>query len=159
MKVQLRHGLLNPGEPLTVPVIAALKKWDDGISPNLEIIDCPPGASCPVVEGIRGSDYLLLVTEPTPFGLHDLEQAYQVGVELGINSGVIINRDGLGDTDIRGYCHEKNIPVLMTIPLDQKIGAGLARGDSLLEIYPNYREKFQDLYVDVSHLAEEVVRA
>ncbi len=155
--IYLRHGLLNPGEPLTVPVIAALRKWNEGFSSKLEIIDSPPGASCPVVEAIRGVDFLLLVTEPTPFGLHDLRQAHQVANELGIRSGVIINRDGIGESDITGYCSENGIPLLMTIPLDKKIGAGLARGDTLLEIYPEYGDKFRALYEEIDHMLEEVV--
>lgn len=154
--IYLRHGLLNPGEPLTVPVISALRRWNDGFSSQIEIIDAPPGASCPVVEAIRGVDFVLLVTEPTPFGLHDLKQAQQVAEELGIRTGVIINRDGLGDADIQGYCRENSIPVLMTIPLDQKIGAGLARGDTLLEIYPEYRDRFKALYEEVDQMIEEV---
>ena len=155
--VYLRHGLLNPGEPLTVPVIAALRKWNDGFSPQIEIIDSPPGASCPVVESIRRVDFLLLVTEPTPFGLHDLKQAHLVAKELGIRTGVIINRDGLGETDIQGYCFDNYIPVLMTIPLDRNIGAGLAQGDTLLEIYPEYGEKFRALYKKVDQMLEEAV--
>ena len=155
--IYLRHGLLNPGEPSTVPVIAALRKWNDGVSPLLEIIDSPPGASCPVVEAIRGVDFLLLVTEPTPFGLHDLKQAHQVANELGIRTGVIINRDGLGETDINSYCRENDIPLLMTIPLEKKIGAGLARGDTLLEIYPKYGDKFRTLYERIDQMLEEVV--
>ena len=156
-EIYLRHGLLNPGEPLTVPVIAELRKWNDGLSSRLEIIDSPPGASCPVVEAIRGVDFLILVTEPTPFGLHDLKQAYQVADELGIQAGVIINRDGMGETDIQGYCRENDIPLLMTIPLDKEIGAGLARGDTLLEIYPEYGDKFRALYEEVRQMLEEVV--
>jgi len=155
--ISLRQGLLNPGEPLTVPVIADLKKWNEGLSPQLEIIDSPPGASCPVVEAIRGVDFLLLVTEPTPFGLHDLKQAHQVANELGIRSGVIINRDGLGEADIESYCRENNTPLLMTIPLDKKIGAGLARGDTLIEIYPEYEDKFSLLYQEVIQIVKEVV--
>ncbi len=155
--IYLRHGLLNPGEPLTVPVIAALRNWNDGFSTLLEIIDSPPGASCPVVEAIRGVDFLLLVTEPTPFGLHDLIQAHQVANVLGIRTGVIINRDGIGETDITGYCRENGVPLLMTIPLDKKIGAGLARGDTLLEIYPEYGDKFRTLYEEVDQMLEEVV--
>jgi len=155
--IYLRHGLLNPGEPLTVPVIAALRNWNEGLSPRLEIIDSPPGASCPVVEAIKGADFLLLVTEPTPFGLHDLKQAHQVANELGIRTGVIINRDGIGETDIRGYCCEKDILVLLTIPLDIKIGSGLARGDTLLEIYPEYGDKFGALYKKVDHMLKGVV--
>jgi len=156
-EIYLRHGLLNPGEPLTVPVIADLRKWNEGFFPELEIIDSPPGASCPVVESIRGVNFLILVTEPTPFGLHDLKQAHQVANELGIRTGVIINRDGMGETDIPGYCSENNIPVLMTIPFDRKIGAGLARGDTLLEIYPEYRDKFRVIYGEIGQLIEEVV--
>jgi MinD superfamily P-loop ATPase len=154
--VQLRHGFLNPGEPMAVPVISALKNWKEGKTPQLEIIDCPPGASCPVVESIRDADYLLLVTEPTPFGLHDLKQANQVGTELGIKTGVIINRAGLGETDIKGYCRKNEIPILMTISLDQKIGSGLARGDTLVEIYPEFKERFVELYKDIRLLIEEV---
>jgi MinD superfamily P-loop ATPase len=156
-EIFLRYGLLDPGEPLTVPVISDLRKWNDGISSAMEIIDSPPGASCPVVEAIRGVDFLILVTEPTPFGLHDLKQAHQVANELGIQTGVIINRDGMGETDIGGYCQENNIPVLMTIPLDKEIGAGLARGDTLLDIYPEYGEKFRRLVVEINLLIEEVV--
>jgi len=155
--IYLRHGLLNPGEPLTVPVISALRKWNDSLSPQLEIIDSPPGASCPVVEAIRGVDFLILVTEPTPFGLHDLKQAHQVANELGIRTGVIINRDGLGEADIQGYCRDNSIPMLMTIPLDQKIGAGLARGDTLLDIYPEYKDKFKALYEEVGQVIEEAL--
>lgn len=153
--IYLRQGLLNPGEPLTVPVIAALRKWNDGYSPLVEIIDSPPGASCPVVESIRGVDFLVLVTEPTPFGLHDLKQAQQVANELGIKTGVVINRDGIGDTDIEGYCRDNGIPLLMTIPLDKKIGAGLAQGKTLLEIYPDYLDRFSSLYEGVCQKVKE----
>ena len=155
--VHLRHGLLNPGEPMAVPVISALKNWKDDNSPQVEIVDCPPGASCPVVESIREADYLLLVTEPTPFGLHDLKQAHQVGLQLGIKTGVIINRAGIGETNIRGYCREKKIPILMAISLDQNLASGLARGDTLLDIYPEYKERFIDLFERIHLLVEEVV--
>ena len=155
--IYLRHGLLNPGELLTVPVIANLRKWKEGLSPEIEIIDSPPGASCPVVESIRGADFLILVTEPTPFGLHDLKQAQQVANELEMRTGVIINREGIGETDIKGYCREMNIPVLMTIPLDKKIGAGLARGKTLLEIYPEYGNRFEVLLSEIRQVVGEVV--
>jgi len=156
-EIFLRYGLLDPGEPLTVPVISDLRKWNDGFSLDIEIIDSPPGASCPVVEAIRGVDFLILVTEPTPFGLHDLKQAHQVANELGIQAGVIINRDGMGETDIGEYCNQNNIALLMKIPLDKEIGAGLARGDTLLEIYPEYGDKFRALFGEISKSIEEVV--
>ncbi len=144
--LQLRQGLLNEGEPMAVPVIAALKKWQKDPSPGVEIVDSPPGASCPVVEAVRGADYVLLVTEPTPFGLHDLKQALQVTRELGIEAGVIINRAGIGEEDIHGFCQENGVPVVLEIPLDRKIGEGLARGKGLLDIDPQYQDQFAVLW-------------
>ena len=145
-ELRLRQGTLNEGEPLAVPVIAALKKWHYDLTPGIEIVDSPPGASCPVVEAVRGADYVLLVTEPTPFGLHDLKQALQVTRELGLKAGVIINRVGLGQEDIWGYCQENQVPILMEIPLERNIGEGLARGKGLLEIDPGYRADFAALW-------------
>lgn len=147
----VRQGLLAEGEPMAVPVISDLKRWGNNFESEVEIIDSPPGASCPVVEAIRGSDYVLLVTEPTPFGLHDLKQALQVTRELGLPAGVILNRAGLGEEDIQGFCKKEGIPMLMEIPLDRKIGEGLARGESLLEIDPAYRSAFSDLWTDIQN--------
>ena len=154
--IRFRQGLLNEGEPMAVPVISALKKWGEDQSPGIEIVDCPPGASCPVVEALRGADYVLLVTEPTPFGLHDLKQAFQVSHELGLKTGVIINRVGVGEADVRGFCQEKGIPVLMEIPLDRKIGEGLARGKGLLEIVPAFQGRFGDLWQDIQGAGKAV---
>lgn len=147
--LMMRQGLLNEGEPMAVPIIAKLKKWGEETSGAVEIIDSPPGASCPVVEALRGADYVLLVTEPTPFGLHDLKQALQVTRELGLDAGVIINRVGLGQADIQDFCREQGAPVLMKIPLDRRIGEGLARGQSLLDIDPEYKDRFADLWRDI----------
>lgn len=144
--LRLRQGLLNEGEPMAVPVITALKKWQDQPESRIEIRDSPPGASCPVVEALRGADYILLVTEPTPFGLHDLKQALQVTRELGLKAGVIINRVSLGEEDIQGFCLENDVPVVMEIPLERKIGEGLARGKALLEIVPEFRSRFVALW-------------
>lgn len=148
-ELHLRQGTLNEGEPLAVPVIAALKKWQYDLAPGVEIVDSPPGASCPVVEAVRGADFVLLVTEPTPFGLHDLKQALQVTRELGLQAGVIINRVGLGQEDIRGFCQDNGVPILIEIPLERKIGEGLARGQGLLEIDPGYRAKFAALWEQI----------
>jgi len=150
--LHLRRGLLNEGEPMAVPVITALKKWEAGCwpSPYVEIVDSPPGASCPVVEALRGADFVLLVTEPTPFGLHDLKGAVQVTRELGLEAGVIINRVGLGEEDIQGFCQEQGIPVLMEIPLERKIAEGLARGKGLLEIDPSFHNQFAALWKEIT---------
>jgi MinD superfamily P-loop ATPase len=99
-----------------------------------------------VVEAIRGADFLLLVTEPTPFGLHDLRLAVQLGVELEISLGVVINRDGVGNTQVETFCQQTGIRVLMRIPLDRKIGAGIAQGKSLIEIQPEFQARFQAMF-------------
>ena len=157
-ELHLRQGILNEGEPLAVPVIAALKKWQGEPCPEVEIVDSPPGASCPVVEAVRGADYVLLVTEPTPFGLHDLKAALQVTRELGLEAGVIINRAGLGEEDIEAFCQQNGVPVLMEIPLERKIGEGLARGKGLLEIDPNFRDRFAVLWQKIRSSSPGVAR-
>ncbi len=134
--IRFGHGILNIGEPMAVPVISKLKKWQGLMDAEIVLIDSPPGASCPVVESLRGADYIILVTEPTPFGLHDLRQAYKVTQELGIPAGVIINRAGIGDTGVDQYCEEMGLDIIMQIPLERKIGQGIAQGKSLLEIKP-----------------------
>lgn len=152
--INFGHGLLNVGEPMAVPVIKQLKKWRDHMDGEAVILDSPPGASCPVVESIRGADFVLLVTEPTPFGLHDLRQAYKLTQEVDIPAGLIINRDGIGNADVEAYCEEIGLPILMRIPLEREIGHGLAQGKSLLEIHPHYEDAFRALYAQMVDLAE-----
>ena len=147
--IKFGHGILDIGEPMAVPVIRTLKKWQGLNEEEIVIIDSPPGTSCPVVESLRGTDYTILVTEPTPFGLHDLRQAYGVTRELGIPAGVIINRDGIGDSGVEQYCKEEGLDILMRIPIERKIGQGIARGKTLLEINPEYEIPFQQLYLKI----------
>lgn len=148
--INFGHGVLNVGEPMAVPVITQLKKWRDYKDAEVVILDSPPGASCPVVESIRGVNFVLLVTEPTPFGLHDLCQAYELTRELDIPAVVIINRDGIGNSDVEGYCREVGLPVLLRIPLEREIGEGLAQGKTLLEIHPEYEVAFRTLYTQIA---------
>ena len=150
--INFGQGLLNIGEPMAVPVITQLKKWGNYMDADVVVIDSPPGASCPVVEAVRGADFVLLVTEPTPFGLHDLRQAYELTQEVGIPAGVIINRDGIGDSGVEEYCREVNLPILMHIPLEREIGHGIAQGKTLLEIHPEYKTRFQELYTQITDL-------
>jgi len=147
--IRFGHGILNIGEPMAVPVISKLKKWQDLMDAEIVLIDSPPGASCPVVESLRGVDFIILVTEPTPFGLHDLRQAYKVTQELGIPAGVIINRAGIGDTGVEQYCEEAGLQIFMHIPLEREIGQGIARGKSLLEIKPEYENRFLELHLQI----------
>jgi MinD superfamily P-loop ATPase len=141
---------------MAVPVIHQLKKWHPPQS-FVSIWDSPPGTSCPVVESIRGADYLLLVTEPTPFGLHDLKLAAQLATELDIPAGVVINRDGIGDTRVEAFCQQMEIPILMHIPLDREIGAGIAQGKTLIDIRPAYKTRLQEMFAQIRDLVTKNV--
>jgi MinD superfamily P-loop ATPase len=148
-QINFARGLLNIGEPMAVPVISQLKKWRVPDPEDVVILDSPPGTSCPVVESIRGADYVLLVTESTPFGLHDLKLALQLTEELGIPAGVIVNRIGVGDTKVDDFCQEAGLPILMRIPLERVIAEGIAQGKLLIEIRPDYQEYFHQMYAQI----------
>ncbi|NMB61158.1 MAG: 4Fe-4S binding protein [Chloroflexi bacterium] len=150
LQIDFARGVLNIGEPMAVPVIRQLKKWIQPHADQTVIVDASPGTSCPVVEALRGSDFFLLVTEPTPFGLHDLKLAAQLSRELNIPAGVIINRDGIGDADVDNFCNNERLPILMRVPFDRTIAEGTARGQTLIDIYPEYNSQFQQLLDDIS---------
>jgi len=150
LQIDFARGILNIGEPMAVPVIRQLKKWIQPHENQTVIIDASPGTSCPVVEALRGSDFFLLVTEPTPFGLHDLKLAVHLAKELEIPVGVIINRDGIGDTNVNGFCMDEDLPILLRVPYNRVIAEGTARGKTLIDIYPEYSSRFQQLYEDIN---------
>ncbi len=119
-----------------------------------QILDAPPGTACPVVETMRQADFVLLVTEPTPFGLHDLRLAVEVARdELGLPVGVVINRDGVGDQGVDEYCAAEGIPILMRIPLDRRIAEAYSEGIPLVEAQPEYCEQFRTLYASIQQQA------
>jgi MinD superfamily P-loop ATPase len=142
-EIQFAHGKLNVGDAMSGPVIKAVKRNIAGHP--LVIIDASPGTSCPVVTTLLGNDFCLLVTEPTPFGLHDLELAVDVVRQLQIPHGVVINRADVGDTGVEKYCHDEQIPILMQIPTDMKIAEAYSRGQMIVDVFPEYREKFRKL--------------
>ena len=146
--MRFAHGILNIGEAMAVPVIRQLRKRIGESSPGrVVILDASPGTSCPVVETMRGADFVLMVTEPTPFGLHDLRLAVEVARdELGLPVGVVINRDGVGDQGVEDYCAAEGIPILMRIPLDRRIAEAYSEGVTMVEALPEYRERFVELY-------------
>ena len=149
------HGILDVGQPMAVPIIRQLKHRhiaeDDD---RIVILDSSPGTSCPVVETMRGVDFVLMVTEPTPFGLHDLRLAVQVARdELGLPVGVVVNRDGIGDVGVDQYCAAEGIPIMMRIPLDRRIAEAVSNGQALVEALPEYRARFIELY---ERIAREV---
>jgi MinD superfamily P-loop ATPase len=146
--LELIQGRLNVGEAMAPPVIREVKKYIDPA--NIVIIDVPPGTSCPVVEAVKGSDFCLLVTEPTPFGLNDLALAVEVVRELGIPCGVVINRVGVGNQEVEQYCQREGIPILLRIPLDRKIALLYSKGIPLVEGMPRWREEFLRLFQDIT---------
>ena len=152
--IPFARGVLNVGEPMAVPIIRQLKKWATPQPGQVVIIDAPPGTSCPVVESVRGADFLLLVTEPTPFGLHDLRLAVQIGRELKIPLGVVLNRDGIGDQGVEEFCETEGLPILMRIPFERTIAEGIAQGQPLIEIHPEYVAAFQNMYRQIARAQE-----
>jgi MinD superfamily P-loop ATPase len=153
--VSFARGVLNVGEPMAGPIIRRLKSWAEPQDGQVVILDCPPGTSCPVVEGLRGADFVLLVTEPTPFGLHDLKLAAEVARELHVPAGVIVNRDdSRAFPPLEDFCITQRLPVLMRIPFDRTLAEGLARGEPLVSIRPEYAPRFRDLAATVVRSAK-----
>jgi MinD superfamily P-loop ATPase len=149
--LELIQGRLAIGEAMAPPVIREVKKYIDPA--NTVIIDVPPGTSCPVIEAVEGSDFCLLVTEPTPFGLNDLSLAVEVVKKLGISCGVVINRVGIGGGEVEQYCHREGIPILLRIPLDRKIAMLYSKGIPLVEEMPQWREEFLKLFQDIKSVS------
>jgi len=149
-KITFIHGKLNIGEAMSPPLIRAVKKQ---IKPSeIVIIDAPPGTSCPVIESVKGSNFSLLVTEPTPFGLNDLKLAVETLKQMKIPHGVVLNRAGVGDNKVKNYCIRENIPILMEIPMDRKIAEAYSEGKSIIETMPEYQQKFLTLYKKIKNL-------
>jgi MinD superfamily P-loop ATPase len=155
--VDFVQGRLTIGEAMPSPVIRRVKEYanPDGIV----ITDVPPGTSCPVVESIKDSDFCLLVTEPTPFGLSDLILAVETVRELEIPCGIVLNRAGVGDNKVEEYCRKENIPVLLTIPLDTGIARLYSRGVTLAEGMPQWKESFVSLFERIRERASERTRS
>jgi MinD superfamily P-loop ATPase len=141
--IDLVYGEINVGEPLSVPVILAVKKHiREG---STVILDAPPGTACPVVETVHGADFCLLVTEPTPFGLHDLQIAVEVVRELGVPMGVVVNFAGIGDRGVYDFCEKRDIPIMMEIPFDRRIAELYSRGTPFVAAMPEWKKRFMDL--------------
>jgi len=151
------QGALELGEAMATPVIRELKHladregWDDG---GWVVVDAPPGNACPVIEALRGADVALLVTEPTPFGLHDLRLAVTVARDvLKLKVGVVVNKDVPEHTEVDEYCAEEALPVLMRIPLRREIAVAYSNGVPLVEALPEYRAAFEALVGALEGLA------
>jgi len=138
------RGILNIGEPMATPVIKALKKKID--PSKIVILDSSPGIACPMIVAIRDTDFCILVTEPTPFGLHDLKLAVEVVRTLKIPFGVIINRNGIGDDRVERYCKNENLSILMKIPQSKEIAKLYSRGIPFALKMTEWKDKFENLF-------------
>jgi MinD superfamily P-loop ATPase len=149
--VQFAQGKLHIGEMMSPPLIRAVKEC---INPTRTVfIDAPPGVSCPVIEAIKGSDFCLLVTEPTPFGLNDLVLAVEVLRKLKIPFGVAINRCDIADGKLEDYCKKENISVLMHIPFRKEIAFAYSKGVPLVRQLPEYKDEFIRLHDEMKKRA------
>ncbi|MBN2243907.1 MAG: ATP-binding protein [Acidobacteria bacterium] len=138
------EGLLDVGQTLSPPLIRAVKQHVG--TGGITVIDCPPGTSCPVIAAVHKSDYVVLVSESSPFGLHDLALAVDTMRKLDLNFGVVINRAGPMDHRVADYCRKERIPILMEIPDERKAAEAYSRGLLLIESVPGFRKLFENLY-------------
>ena len=149
--IEFVHGRLRVGEAMSPPLIKKVREYTrPGI---LTIIDAPPGTSCPVIASMTGADIVLLVTEPTPFGLYDLKLAVGAVKILGIPCGLVINRSDSGDDKARVYAEQENIPILMEIPFDRRIAETYSRGKMIVEAMPEWKDRFLELYHRIEKIA------
>jgi MinD superfamily P-loop ATPase len=146
------HGRLRIGEAMSPPLIRRVRSF--GRPDMTVIVDAPPGTSCPVIAAMKGTDFVLMVTEPTPFGLHDLKLAVGAVKLLGIPSGLVINRADIGDDKVRAYAEQEDLPVLMEIPFDRRIAEAYSRGKLIVEVMPEWKEKFLGLFDQIAKIVE-----
>lgn len=148
--VGFAHGRLRVGEAMAPPLIRRVKR--EAPQNGLTIVDAPPGTSCPVVAALWGADFVILVTEPTPFGLNDLELAVGVTRHLNLPSGLVINRADLGDRRVHEYAAREDLPILLEIPFDRKVAVAYARGQLLVEALPEWRQQMRHLFENIQSL-------
>ncbi len=142
--IRFIHGLLRISEAMSPPLINAVRS--NVQADRVNIIDAPPGTSCPVIAAMKGVDFVLLVTEPTPFGLHDLTLAVEAVKKLGLPAGLVINRADMGDRRVHEYAQAEKLPILMEIPYDRSIAEAYSRGYLFAEASDEWRGRFQKLY-------------
>ena len=150
--VDFAHGRLRVGEAMSPPLIKkvrALAKTD-----TINIIDAPPGTSCPVIAAVKDTDFVLMVTEPTPFGLHDLKLAVEAVKLLHLPCGLVINRSDIGNDDVRRYARAESLPILMEIPFERRIAEVYSRGQLMVEAMPEWKDAFRALYGKIMSMIE-----
>ncbi|MBN2456238.1 MAG: ATP-binding protein [Sedimentisphaerales bacterium] len=146
--VKFGQGRLKIGDIHTPSLIKRVKK--EAVNNGVVIIDAPPGTSCPVIEAVKGADFVLLVTEPTPFGLNDLKLAVGMVRELKIPFAVVVNQSDLGDDKVQRYCDDENIQIILEIPNDRRIAEAYSVGKMIVDVLSEYKKDFTGLYESIS---------
>lgn len=147
--IKYAGGKLNIGEPMSPPLIKEVKKRQS--SARIRIIDSPPGTSCPVIESVRDADFLLLVAEPTRFGLNDLELAAGMAIALRVPFGVVLNRAVSGQDLVKKFCAVRNIPLIAEIPEDREIAVAYSNGDCVSFIKANYASELDKIAAHIEN--------
>ena len=150
--ISFKNGRLRVGEAMSPPLIKKVRAARD--PGRITLIDAPPGTSCPVIAAMNGADFILMVTEPTPFGLHDLKLAVEAVKLLGIPCGLVVNRADVGDDKVFAYAREEELPILLTIPFDRRIAEAYSRGETMVEALPEWEPKFLRLFADIEAIIE-----
>lgn len=153
-RFDLVTGVLNIGEAKPVPVTKAALAWAHAPEADVILIDAPPGTSCPVIEAVRGSDLVVLVTEPTPFGLHDLRLAVAMVRALGLHAVVAVNRAGVGDGGVEQYCRDEALDIVLELPYDRRIAEAYSRGELLVDAIPDLREEIRAAWMRIAAAAK-----
>ncbi|MDY0390010.1 MAG: ATP-binding protein [Desulfobulbus oligotrophicus] len=151
-EVAFVNGRLRVGEAMSPPLIKRVRAAAD--PDRITLIDAPPGTSCPVIAAMYETDFVLLVTEPTPFGLHDLKLAVEAVKLLGIPAGLVVNRADIGDNAVFQYAEEEELPLLLTIPFDRQIAEAYSRGRMMVDALPEWRHQFIELFAKIEQIVK-----
>ena len=145
--ISFTNGLLRIGEAMSPPLISKVRSSSS--EKSLTIIDAPPGTSCPVIASLKDTDFVILVTEPTPFGLNDLKLAVEAIKIMGIPCGIVLNRSDIGNSSVQEYAAKESILILMEIPFDRRIAESYSKGELIIKAIPELKRRFQRLYTDI----------
>lgn len=140
------EGRLDLGQEMSVPLIAqTIEYTSKKYTKHIKIFDAPPGTSCPVIEASRGSNFVILITEATPFGLNDLILAVETMRVLKQKFGVIINRHGIGDKSVEEYCQKENIPIITKVKNDKEVAKLYSKGELIYEKIEHFKDSLDEI--------------